>query len=75
MASHNCHSSRRGKGGRTVFSEPEEIAIAIRAISEPKHELARELGVHRNTIGNICKRRERQARAAVAAGAEAPSGR
>lgn len=46
-----------GKGGRSVFSEAEEEAIASRVKGgETKQALAAELEVHRNTIGNICDR-------------------
>ncbi len=44
------------KGGRPVFSVGEELRIAQRAMNEKHSALAAELGVHRNTIRNICAR-------------------
>jgi transposase-like protein len=48
-----------------VFGDEGELRIATRVLvgGEPQSRLARELGVHRNTIANIVRRRSQELRA------------
>lgn len=47
---------------RSAFTDAQELAIYTRVnAGEKKGALARELGVHKNTIGAICKRQAAKA--------------
>ena len=55
---HKFVSSKRGKTGRTALSLAEEIAIyrQVKAKQRSRKEIADDLGIHRNTVANICDR-------------------
>jgi len=58
-----------GRGGRRVFSpeQEQEIANKIASGEATKRSLAADLGVHPNTIANVCRRVAPQAAKEAAA--------